>query len=224
MSLELSGTTPAIKGVAGSVSAPALTGDDADTGISFPSANTIKFSTNGVERMSITNSGVSGITAGITEADTWFLTSSFNGDVDPISNNLSRLTLHGVNYLGTGMSVSSGVWTFPSTGFWRITVKFRSTRASGTQSQWQRIFIKSTVNNSAYNPIAIADSNYFDNYSASARNVSGSASIIFDCTNTSTHKIKFATGVQDNSGNSNQFIGSSSEAITTFEFIKLADT
>ena len=60
MSLELSGTTPAIKGVAGSVSAPALTGDDVDTGISFPSANTIKFSTGGVERMSITDSGVTG--------------------------------------------------------------------------------------------------------------------------------------------------------------------
>jgi len=60
MSLELSGTTPAIKGVAGSVSAPAITGDDADTGVSFPSANTIKFSTGGVERMSITDSGVTG--------------------------------------------------------------------------------------------------------------------------------------------------------------------
>ena len=64
MSLELSGTTPAIKGVAGSVSAPALTGDDVDTGISFPSANTIKFSTGGVERMSITDSGVTGISGG----------------------------------------------------------------------------------------------------------------------------------------------------------------
>ena len=60
MSLELSGTTPAIKGVAGSVSAPAITGDDANTGISFPSADTIKFSTGGVERISITNSGISG--------------------------------------------------------------------------------------------------------------------------------------------------------------------
>ena len=60
MSLELSGTTPAIKGVAGSVSAPAITGDDADTGISFPSANTIKFSTGGVERISITDAGISG--------------------------------------------------------------------------------------------------------------------------------------------------------------------
>ena len=60
MSLELSGTTPAIKGVAGSVAAPAITGDDVDTGISFPSANTIKFSTGGVERMQITDSGVTG--------------------------------------------------------------------------------------------------------------------------------------------------------------------
>lgn len=64
MSLELSGTTPAIKGVAGSVSAPAITGDDANTGISFPAADTIKFSTGGVERMAITNSGISGTGVG----------------------------------------------------------------------------------------------------------------------------------------------------------------
>jgi len=64
MSLELSGTTPAIKGVAGSVSAPAITGDDVDTGISFPAANTIKFSTGGVERMAITDSGITGISGG----------------------------------------------------------------------------------------------------------------------------------------------------------------
>ena len=63
MSLELSGTT-GVKGVAGSVSAPSIVGDDTNTGISFPAADTIKFSTGGVERMSITNSGVSGITQG----------------------------------------------------------------------------------------------------------------------------------------------------------------
>ena len=59
MSLELSGTT-GVKGVAGSVAAPSIVGDDTNTGISFPSADTIKFSTGGVERMQITNSGVSG--------------------------------------------------------------------------------------------------------------------------------------------------------------------
>lgn len=62
MSLELSGTT-GVKGVAGSVSAPSIVGDDTNTGISFPAADTIKFSTGGVERMAITNSGITGISS-----------------------------------------------------------------------------------------------------------------------------------------------------------------
>ncbi len=57
MSLEISGTT-GIKGVAGSVSAPSLTGDDANSGISFPAADTIKFSTAGIERLALTNNGL----------------------------------------------------------------------------------------------------------------------------------------------------------------------
>ena len=65
MSLELSGTS-GVKGVAGSVSAPSIVGDDTNTGISFPAADTIKFSTGGVERLSITNSGLSGDGSGLT--------------------------------------------------------------------------------------------------------------------------------------------------------------
>nr|BAR21232.1 endo-N-actetylneuraminidase [uncultured Mediterranean phage uvMED] len=63
MALNINGTT-GISGVDGSVSAPAVTGTDSNTGITFPSADTIKFSTGGVERMSITNSGVSGTGVG----------------------------------------------------------------------------------------------------------------------------------------------------------------
>ena len=59
MALNINGTT-GISGVDGSVSAPAVTGTDSNTGITFPSADTIKFATGGVERMSITNSGVIG--------------------------------------------------------------------------------------------------------------------------------------------------------------------
>ena len=63
MALNINGTT-GISGVDGSVSAPALTGTDSNTGITFPAADTIKFSTGGVERMSITNSGVTGVGGG----------------------------------------------------------------------------------------------------------------------------------------------------------------
>ena len=164
-------------------------------------------------------------TVGLTDFDTWILTGSFNGSVDPISNNLTRYSVNGANYLGTGMSVSSGVWTFPSTGYWRITVKFRSQRNSGHQSTHQKIEIKSSTDNfSSSDILAVADSSYYDNYATGGRQVSGSASIIFDCTNTSTHKIRFAAVVDDNSGNGNEFLGSSTVGLTTFEFIKLADT
>jgi len=64
MALNINGTT-GISGVEGSVSSPVLTGTDSNCGISFPAADTIKFSTGGVERMSITNSGVTG--TGISE-------------------------------------------------------------------------------------------------------------------------------------------------------------
>jgi len=57
MALNINGTT-GISGVDGSVSAPAVTGTDSNTGITFPSADTIKFSTGGIERMSITNNSV----------------------------------------------------------------------------------------------------------------------------------------------------------------------
>ena len=63
MALNINGTT-GISGVDGSVSAPALTGTDSNTGITFPAADTIKFSTGGVERMAITNSGITGISGG----------------------------------------------------------------------------------------------------------------------------------------------------------------
>ena len=79
------------RGVAGSVSAPAITGDDADTGISFPSANTIKFSTGGVERMAITDSGVSGISAGITMADQWRITSNLSSSSGTFNANWERV-------------------------------------------------------------------------------------------------------------------------------------
>ena len=117
MSLELSGTTPAIKGVAGSVSAPAITGDDTNTGISFPAADTIKFSTNGVERMSITNSGISGTGVGgamkqlksVTKTDTTSTQSNTYVDIaglsvtlTPQSGTLCYVTYHLVFGLAAG--------------------------------------------------------------------------------------------------------------------------
>jgi len=87
MALNINGTT-GISGVEGSVSAPVLTGTDSNCGISFPSADTIKFSTGGVERMSITNSGVTG--TGISEGKVLQVKVSQNtGNVSAVHNSSS---------------------------------------------------------------------------------------------------------------------------------------
>jgi hypothetical protein len=62
MAITLNGTTGIVT-ADGSVGAPSLKGTDADSGVSF-AADSIKFSTGGVERMAISNSGVTGAGGG----------------------------------------------------------------------------------------------------------------------------------------------------------------
>ena len=98
MALNINGTT-GISGVDGTVSAPALTGTDSNTGITFPSADTIKFSTGGVERLSITNSGVTGTGVGgamkqlksVTKTSTTSTTSTSYTDISGMSVTLSLI-------------------------------------------------------------------------------------------------------------------------------------
>ena len=58
-------------------------------------------------------------TAGVTEIDRWVLTATVSASGD-ITANLSRVTANGFTLLGTGMTIASGVFTFPSTGWWSI--------------------------------------------------------------------------------------------------------
>ena len=53
---------------------------------------------------------------GIIEADLWRLTTSFTGGAAPIASNWERSDDASFSKIGTGMSQSSGVFTFPSTG------------------------------------------------------------------------------------------------------------
>jgi len=60
MSLILSGTD-GLSDVDGSASTPAIRGTDTNTGIYFPAADNISFSTNGTQRMRVTSGGFVGI-------------------------------------------------------------------------------------------------------------------------------------------------------------------
>jgi len=58
--------------------------------------------------------------SGLTEADHWRVTSSFTGSATPITSNWERSDTAGFGYLGTGLTESSGIFTFPSTGIYII--------------------------------------------------------------------------------------------------------
>ena len=223
-----------------SIPAGNLTGTVADARISTLTASKLSGALPAVSGANLTNltaanltgtlpaisgANLTGIAAGVSEIDHWIVTSNFNGSVNPIVNNLTRFTQNGVTKLGTGMSVSSGTWTFPSTGFWRIIVHFQSVRnPAGHQCKYMQIRTNSTVNNSSYEHLAIAENSYYDNYGTSSRHGGGHSEVIFDCQNTSTHKIKFQSVVEDNSGSGAEFSCSSSIFLTGFAFIKIAET
>jgi len=217
MALNINGTT-GISGVDGSVSAPALTGTDSNTGITFPSADTIKFSTGGVERMAITNSGVTGVGGGITMSDQWRLTTTYsvpNASDTYITSNWERVDSDGFGQLGTGMTESSGEFTFPSTGIYLITWHVDAYASSGALPRgMNRIY--TATDGSSYGWAANANCTM-----ASGGYSTTDALFQFDVTNTSTHKVKFlvyyqAAGVQ--------MVGNTNSNQTYATFTRLGDT
>lgn len=172
-------------------------------------------------------SGASGLatTNGITEADQWRLTASFTGDVSPISSNLSRVNTDGFNYIGTGMTESSGIFTFPSTGIYLVkaVARFFLNNASGSTTHtsiFNECKIETTTDNSTYN-VASNMSNQFlgGAYVNAEQNCYGD--FIFDVTNTSTHKVRFSIDVQNVAVTTH---GNTGQNLTYFTFIRLGDT
>ena len=219
MSLELSGTT-GVKGVAGSVSAPSIVGDDTNTGISFPSADTIKFSTGGVERMSITNSGVSGITTGITMADSWRITSNFNNNAIPLTSNWERGDLSPYEgYLGSaGLTESSGVFSFPLTGWYFINYS----HDFSTSSDADYIYMGLDVSNdsgSNYTSLSYAASHTYGGGDTLYHNSTQSS--LFKITNVSTQRIRFYVERQTGTVVT---LGSTNRKQTGFDIFRLGDT
>ena len=156
--------------------------------------------------------------SGITEADQWRLTTSFQGDATPLSSNLERVDTSGWGQLGTGMSVSSGIFTFPSTGIWLV--KFRVTNNYTGANRYTTAAIQVTTNNSSYANIASGEQGII---SEGNGNVYSNTLVetLIDCTNTSNVKVRFNIDVEEASTNTN---GETDVTYTNMMFIRLGDT
>ena len=163
-------------------------------------------------------SGVTGFT-GIKEADNWRLTTAATGAQSPLSSNLERADTYGFGKLGTGMSESSGIFSFPSTGYWLIEFTVMSYLTGDNRYIGAHIY---TTTNSG--------SNYYEtaiSYSFVQTTQSGStycnvvASGMLDVTSISEVKVKFYITMSNSSG----LIGGSTNSSTTnMKFIRYGDT
>ena len=155
---------------------------------------------------------------GITEAETWRITSLFQGNASPLNANWEVDNDFGGATLGTGMTQSSGVFTFPSTGFW--SVKFFSYHYDNADCRSIQTKIEVTTNNSTYNTASLATTFVQQTSSDSAHTTSNHEKII-DVTNTSNVKVRFSIAACSGvSTNAEAFGVNHTGAI----FIRLGDT
>tara|TARA_R100001463_G_C3512564_1_gene220095 strand:- start:251 stop:1057 length:807 start_codon:yes stop_codon:yes gene_type:complete len=121
--------------------------------------------------------------------------------------------------LGSGMSESSGVFTFPATGYWLIMWR-NFMYVQNTANRWTQLRIDVTTDNSNYNQRTVSSCNQY-NASGTGNGViydSAATELIFDVTNVSTHKVKFHVSTDASVNISGSAYGSD------VRFIKLAGT
>ena len=189
--------------------------NDTITGLLISSANIVDGSIVNADinaSAAIASTKLSGVSAGINMAQAFILDSDFTGNADPIQGWTKFTTGNAGNLGASDMSESSGIWTFPSTGFYMIETQAYH-YGSGTNSS-TTIYPKFSVDSgSSFQSINHSYTN-IPNLSGTWYNTSYNKHF-FDVTNVSTHKCKILS-----SGNTQTIHNGG----TFVRFIRLADT
>jgi len=134
---------------------------------------------------------------GITEADIFRLTADRTGDGD-LTANLERVDDASFAKIGTGMTESSGIFSFPSTGLYHVMT--HSNFEPNSSGDNCKMNIKGTTDNSSYDDLAAASVGNI------AKENTTTISTYINVTDVSNVKVKFTlssmTGTSHIKGNS----------------------
>ena len=154
---------------------------------------------------------------GITEADQWRITSnSADSSGQDITSNWERNDSTAYGKIGTGMSESSGIFTFASTGIYLVIVQAVTQARNGNMNQGE-VQLKATTDNSSYSIVSQAETECAQNAVASV-----SFQALIDVTDTSNVKVKITTSVAD--GTDMRVLGDTGKNRTGLSFIRIGDT
>jgi len=154
---------------------------------------------------------------GLTGADQWRTNTNVTGDISPLTN-LEQVDDISFGGIGNAMTESSGIFTFPTTGYWYI--QFTAMYYNNADSRFNNTVIQTTTNNSTY-AYGGYSSNLLQMTNGDNAVGSGTCSFIFDVTDVSQCKCRFNTDVADNDVT---IMGMSTGNQTHMTFLKLGDT
>ena len=159
---------------------------------------------------------------GLAMVDTWRLTTDIsnaqNTDPEFITANLERDDTSTYSSVGTGMTESSGVFTFPATGIYYIIFTATGNVASAGGDNWSAQ-IHATLNNSSY----VKRSQTYTGVTNNSRHQNATTSCLVDVTDTSNVKVKLAVGSVAGSAGSSIY-GNTDTNFTHAMFMKVGDT
>ncbi len=155
------------------------------------------------------------VSGGLTAASQWRLTTDFTGDAAPIDANLEEVDAPvGFGILGSSMTESSGVFTFPSTGYWLV--RFDALYYYTSESYYTDSQIYVTTNDSDYNIATYGRSG-----TGGSDYGNPSSEFVVDVTSTSNVKVRFHVKTQDDTATCK---GDTGYNYTYMTFIRLGDT
>ena len=161
----------------------------------------------------ISGASLTGIAAGITMANSWNCSSGFNYQSTTDITSWSEDT---TGKIGTGMSNSSGIFTFPSTGIYRVRFSNSTYNIGAAANRYIGAFVNWSTNSGGSYSILREQYGHINNDNSCTTTVV--TSNYLDVTDTSTTRIKFSVAAEVNSTLNGGSYG------TFVEFIRLGDT
>ena len=157
--------------------------------------------------------------SGVTEVDNWRQTANADTAGADLTSGWERADGTLQNKLGTGMSESSGIFTFPSTGFWRVDFHLEWRKSNDAIRYGQGIIMATANNGGAWTYLTYSSAHLGSDDNSTAYTMSHACTFL-DITDTSNHKVKFNVSVSETIN----MLGNSDSDRTHALFTKLAET
>lgn len=163
---------------------------------------------------------------GITMAEQWDLDDEVtvsSGQTYHLTGGFTKRNQTGAGSLGaSGMSVSSGIFTFPSTGIYLVQIHGSQRNSFGTGRRRVQSQIWTTHDNSTYAEVAMGGTNLSNR--GSTTSCSDLVTVLFDVQNTSNYKATFKINFSNEGRINARDASSSGVSKTCVLFMKLGDT